>query len=415
MKFVGSFLFVIIICLILYAFAMFQGGFVSWFLFFSFLPIFVYQIGLLSYPIRFWKVTRTFATSKVCAGDDLHITIHMKRKLPFPLYYCVIEEAIPPTLMKIDQNKQKYIHLYDPKKRSIHRRFKRIIFPWFRRKIDISYVLNNVPRGEHQLHMIRVKTTDIFGFVMKENLFHIEDELLVYPANRAVRLTNEIASLEQGARPSSSFQWKQTNIVSGVREYVAGDKVSWIDWKQTARQQQMMTKEFEQEKSNYTLCVLDACQHENLNELAFDGSIELSLAFIKEIQKQSAPINFLPIGKQAKLFSLKERSENQVIEEHLARIHPSKAEAFSKRLLSLDIDRHTYALIVIVTTIIDQSLITVLKHMKKHTKSITIILIQSTINQTHQEEMMKQLQYEGIKCCLLTEKELVNDQVEVNI
>src|SRR5690625_2007248 len=90
-----------------YTYAMFQGGFVSWFLFFSLLPIWIYLIGLWIYPIHRWHVDRILAREHLQAGDSLKITINVKRKIPFPIFYCMLTEIIPPSLEREDVGFQK--------------------------------------------------------------------------------------------------------------------------------------------------------------------------------------------------------------------------------------------------------------------------------------------------------------------
>lgn len=411
-RFIGSFLFVVMFSLLLFSFAMFQGGFVSWFLFFSFLPIFLYQIGLLCYPIKRWQVTRSFQTSKVYAGDHVSVTIHIQRKFPYPLYYFMLEEMVPHTLKKMDHHADKYNYLHDPSKLLKNRRIKKVVFPWFKKNIDVRYELKHVPRGEHRLQDIRMKTTDIFGFIKKEHTFQVADELTVYPANRSIRWISEVSSVEQGATSATSFHIKQTNVVSSVREYVSGDKFSWIDWKQTARNQTMMTKEFEQEKSTEVLYVLDRCHHEQMNLLAFEAVVEISLAFMKEMQKQVSHADFLSLGVDQIRFSM----ENDAIQEHLMRVQPSQAHSFSKQLLSAHMDLGGYASIVIVTTNVDDSLIKAIRKINKQTKRVSIILIEPSSSLTlMKQKLLQQFEYDGIRICRLTEKELVSQPIEVNI
>ncbi len=44
---------------------MFQGGFVSWFLFYSFLPFGLYAVVVLLYPLKKWNVTRDEAAASI--------------------------------------------------------------------------------------------------------------------------------------------------------------------------------------------------------------------------------------------------------------------------------------------------------------------------------------------------------------
>lgn len=411
-QFIGHFLFVTMFGLLLFAFAMFEGGFVSWFLFFSFLPILLYQMGLLCYPVKRWQITRSFPSSRIYAGDHVSVTIRMQRKFPYPLYYFMVEERIPHTLKKVDHHAHKYNDLHDPSKLLKNRHFKKVIFPWFKKNFDVHYELKHVPRGEHLLQHIHIKTTDIFGFIKKEHTFEVVDELNVYPANRSIRLVSDLPSLEQGAASSASFHIKQTNVVSNVREYVAGDKFSWIDWKQTARNQMMMTKEFEQEKSTEVLYVLDRCHYEQMNLLAFEAVVEVSLAFMKDMKKQASHVELLSIGADRQRFPV----DIEAIQEHFMRVQPSQAHSFSKQLLTAHTDLGRYASIVIVTTNVDESLKEAIHKLNKQTKRVSIILIEPSSSLTSiKKKRLQQLEYEGVRICRLTEKELVHQPIEVNI
>lgn len=142
-----------------FSYAMFQGGFVSWFLFYAFLP-FVLYAGLFSlYPISAMQAVRETDRAQVNAGGTLNIKVTLTRRVPFPLMYMVIEDCLPETLEK----------LYGDQAAA-----KRLVFPWFKRKVTMSYRLSPVPRGEHHLHTVRVRTGDVLGLVEKEAYYEVK-------------------------------------------------------------------------------------------------------------------------------------------------------------------------------------------------------------------------------------------------
>src|SRR5699024_522466 len=112
---------IIILLLILFSFAMFQGGFTAWFLFLSFLPIFLYHLTLLLYPINKWQVTRELSRQRLEAGDQVIVNIVIQRKIPFPLYYCILEEVFPESLNKQDTRQEKYKQMSNPASLNIKR------------------------------------------------------------------------------------------------------------------------------------------------------------------------------------------------------------------------------------------------------------------------------------------------------
>ena len=53
-------------------------------------------------------------------------------------------------------------------------------------------------------------------------------------------------------------------MATGVRDYQAGDRVTWIHWKSFARTQNLMTKEFEDRQSEDILVLLDGRESESI-------------------------------------------------------------------------------------------------------------------------------------------------------
>src|SRR5699024_5411500 len=235
------------------------------------------------------------------------------------------------TLNMIDDREKKYRHLYDPSKLEVKRTEKRIVFPWFRRKIDISYKLDHMPRGEHILQGVRVRTSDIFGFIKKEHLFQVRQTVVVHPNVRPVILSERISSFQHGGSLSErTLHVKNTNVAVGTREYVPGDQLSWIHWKQTAKQNEMMTKEFELEKNTDTLLVLDGCYYEGINPLAFEAIVEMTLSLCESIHQQSSQVGLLTIGKEIIHFPLQhDQMHGRLTRAHLTAIGSTTTIPFS--------------------------------------------------------------------------------------
>ncbi|MEC3421551.1 DUF58 domain-containing protein, partial [Bacillus cereus] len=74
------------LCLVLtFVYAMFQGGFVSWFLFYSTIPIALYSLLLPFYALWDAEVRRITNQNGYVVGEQFISTITIKRKFPFPL------------------------------------------------------------------------------------------------------------------------------------------------------------------------------------------------------------------------------------------------------------------------------------------------------------------------------------------
>ncbi|WP_010529589.1 DUF58 domain-containing protein [Lentibacillus jeotgali] len=416
-RFAGKLSFVIFLLLLLFSFAMFQGGFVSWFLFFATLPILLYHLGLLFYPLKNWHVTRSLSRYVTRAGGRIEVKLRIKRSTPYPLYYCICEEIFPDTLQKADDYHERQRSLGNPKKMNIPRRNKKIVFPGFRRDIELSYIIDQIPRGEHQLQAVRVRTGDVFGIVTKEHVFYVDDRIVAMPNERPIRLTESINSYDQGSASSQSVHLKNTNVATGIREYMPGDKFSWIDWKQTAKKNTVITKEFEQEKSTSTLLILDACLNEGINEPAFETGIELTMSLLETVEKQTSQAGFMSIGEKTVYFPLhNDPGKHDWIRRYLTRIQPGGTVPFPVKLREEMMQITSGANMILVTTNLEDQFYDVIKKARQRTKNLVVVLIQASALISGQEQnMIQKLRAEGVVMNVLTEETLARKMIEVNV
>lgn len=411
------FLFMILLFGILFSYAMFEGGFVSWFLFYSFIPVFLYEMAFFLYPLKRWQMSRHFSHHVAHAGDNVRVTLHMKRFLPFPLYYTIFEEVFPDSMQKVNMQYDTYRYLNNANGLNVIRKLKRAVFPWFKRHLEETYVIEKIPRGRHNFQYLRVRISDIFGFIHKEYIFPVEDEVMVYPTTREIHMLGRMSAFDHGEQSAYSFRLKSSNIAIGTREYVPGDKFSWIDWKQTARKNELMTKEFEQEKSTDTMVVLNACHHNGFNLLAFEAAVEMAYSIVDSIYRDASKADFLSIGKENVHMSLLHDEAQMIgLREHLTKIEPVGTESFAAEAKKEVTQMGSGYVMVIVTTRVDEAFKNAMLQMTIRMKRIIIILIQGSSRIADVAyEQIRQMQSKGIIVNVLTEKELVQRAIGVNV
>ncbi|RFU64457.1 DUF58 domain-containing protein [Bacillus sp. V59.32b] len=266
-----------------FIFAMFQGGFVSWFIFYSFLPFVLYSIVLFVYPIQEFRVERVQGKKKFKTGERATVEITITRKTYFPLFYLLVEDKLPERLEQhIDGTKKK------------------MVFPWFKRRITLSYSLENMPRGEHSFQEIRLKTGDFLGLFDKEAFFELPGRLLVYPAYKELSYRQLDNLFDQGRAGTANRLQRENSIVSGIREYQPGDQLSWINWKATARKNDIMTKEFEEMKSHDIFLIVDESPAEE-----FEAMVTYAASFVHSISKKGIQIGFYRTGKSGEVLPVR--------------------------------------------------------------------------------------------------------------
>ncbi|MCG1024058.1 DUF58 domain-containing protein [Sutcliffiella horikoshii] len=300
----------LLLVVITFVYAMFQGGFVSWFLFISFLPFALYAFLVMIYPLQDFEVTRTINQEKYRAGDRLVGTITLRRTVPVPLAFLLVEEVLPNNLLFCQQTKQA----------------KRILFPWFKSTVTIQYALDRLPRGEHTLTGIRLVTGDFLGLVEKERVIELDRHFLVYPNYVEMTYRQHENKFDQGSTSSRMKMVRDTSMTVGVREYQPGDRFSWIDWKASARRNDIMTKEFEQQQSHDVMLFLDRSQ-----SASFESVVSYSAALTKAILKYGSQVGLVSVGEDRSIFSLRSGEEQFAgIYYHLAKIQPNCKRDFSK-------------------------------------------------------------------------------------
>ncbi|PMC33923.1 DUF58 domain-containing protein [Bacillus sp. UMB0899] len=292
-----------------FSYAMFQGGFVSWFLFYSFLPFAIYSFLLMIYPIRSFNVTRRINQDQFSVGQRLIGTITVKRSFPFPLFYLLVEDELSDKLLGVKR-------LEEPKK---------LFFPWFKKKVSFSYALLEMPRGEHYFRSVRLRTGDLFGLIEKEVSVEVENYFLVYPSTVDLVYRSNQKQYEQGAASTLTKYWQDSTMAVGVREYQPGDKFAWIDWKATARRDSIMTKEFEQMQSHDVVIFLDRTPSP-----LFETAVSYVASLIQAILKSGARVGFVSVGQQSQVFPMQlDEQHRRSMFYHLAKVDCDSQASFA--------------------------------------------------------------------------------------
>jgi uncharacterized protein (DUF58 family) len=247
----------LVIAFALLLFAIAQGGFLSWFLFYTFLPVALYLSVLLLYPFHSIVIERSMNNHQLFSGDTLHLQVHLKRRLTFPLFLISIYESPKGSLRNISTRAAG-------------------VMCWFSREVTIPLDLSNLPRGRHILENIVLKTGDPFGFFERSVQLDSKMVIYVYPKARVIS-ANELGLPNQAAEAFA--QEADLSNFSGIRAYHPSDRPSWMDWKSTARTNTLVTKQFEPERERYVSIVLVSRKQEA--DERFERAISYTASLVK--------------------------------------------------------------------------------------------------------------------------------------
>ncbi|MGM9920570.1 MAG: hypothetical protein ACI33O_04940, partial [Bhargavaea sp.] len=76
-----------------FAYAQFQGGVVSWTVFYMVLPFALYGIFLYIYPLRAVTAEREVSRREIAYGGSLQSAVRLGRRFMFPLLYISVKEV----------------------------------------------------------------------------------------------------------------------------------------------------------------------------------------------------------------------------------------------------------------------------------------------------------------------------------
>jgi len=362
----GKLLFSILLIALTFVYAMFQGGFVSWFLFYSFLPIGLYSLFFSIYPLALSEVKRSINKSEYTTGEKLVGVITINRKVAFPLLYLVVEEVLPPEFNgHIKQGKSKIV-----------------LFPWFKKFLRFEYEIPSIPRGEYFFSTIRLKTGDLFGLVEKEEVYTIHHRVLVYPKYYKMMYKQLENRFEQGMSSSKVNLQRDTTITIGIRDYKPGDRFSWIDWKSSARKNDIMTKEFEQQQSQDIMVFLDRTRSEQFEEV-----VSFTASLLRAIIKIGAQVSLVSVGEERSVYPLRSGEvQLQQLYYHLAKVKANSVVPFSQ-IIPLEFQKNNQpASYIFVTSSLDSEFVQVIERLSVRQAGIIVFITKESSNALSESE-----------------------------
>ncbi|PIC76841.1 hypothetical protein CSV74_09720 [Sporosarcina sp. P19] len=298
----GRFASVVAIGTVAYVFAKFQGGFVSWFIFYMLIPFVTYSVLLYLYPLRDLTVARYIEDRHVSRSGQVSIRVVLKRNFPFPLLYVILMD--------------RRVHA---KREKIERK---IMLLGFRRTYEHTYLLKDVQRGEYTLPTVEVEIVDFFNWIRKRKVFFIQNHFLVYPSVTDLVYESASNGTSEGQQLSAFMLAKDATTPSSIREYAPGDRMSWIHWKSFARTSKLMTKEFDEQRSEQHTLLLDCGISET-----FEDAVEFAASIVVSARENHAKLTLITASDQPKVFpSIQSAGQTRQALVHLAKIQPEDTQ-----------------------------------------------------------------------------------------
>jgi uncharacterized protein (DUF58 family) len=277
-----------------------------------------------------------FLPERLSNGDENKISLTLKNQYPFVTHLSLIEE-LPYQFQKRDFffNQQ----LQKNEEKSIH------------------YNLKPTERGVYLFGNVNVYASSPLQLATKKYVLGEEKELKCYPSFLKLREFNikafNNATVSYGSkkvrRIGNSLEFEQ------IKEYVSGDDIRTLNWKSTAKRNQLMVNQYAEEKSQSVYAVIDKgrAMQMHFNELSLlDYAVNATLAISNIILRKQDKAGMLSFSTKLEDWVVAERRNSQMslISEALHNIKTNFSESDFSTLYSVVKRKITHRSLLILFT-----------------------------------------------------------------
>lgn len=259
----------------------------TWFVLYVILFLVLLDIIILFFKNNHIKANRTMP-EKLSNGDENLIKISVTNNYPFKIYSTIIDE-IP--------------FQFQERNFKINREIEASA------KINHQYYLRPTERGEYNFGALNVYVKSSLKLVSRRYRFAKDNTVAVYPSYIQLKKYDLMAfsqnlfsyGIKKMRRIGHTIEFEQ------IKEYTQGDDIRTINWKATAKRQQLMVNQYQDEKSQNVYMVIDKGR---TMKMPFNGLTLLDYAI-----NTTLVLSNIIIKKQDKagMFTFSKKIENRVV------------------------------------------------------------------------------------------------------
>ena len=226
--------------------------------------ILIGAVGVLAFVVamvsRLWAalsieeltIDRDVSVNHAFQGDDIEVTFTIENRKPLPVPWLEISEYVPRGLLIEGRNEveQAYLGGAEMKISASLGGYERL---------KVKKKITALSRGTYRLGKSNLRSGDLFGLYPSEaSLEHTPWSIFVYPKIQAMTGFMLPARRPIGDSVFKERLWDDPSRPAGVREYQPGDPIKRIDWKVTARRDQMFVRQFDPSVSEHMVIFAEA-------------------------------------------------------------------------------------------------------------------------------------------------------------
>jgi len=225
----------------------------------------------------------------------------------------------------------------------------------------LSYHVIPRAKGDYQFGDIALRVWSPLGLFVHQDVIGATQRVRVFPDLKAVRRYELLARrgrLQEAGIRASRYRGRGTEFES-LRTYLPDDDSRHINWKATARRRQLITSQFEAERSQNVLLVLDAgrMMAGRVGEMTkLDYAINAALMSAYVAATMGDRVGLLAFTRGIRAYLPPRRGRGQVFRllRQLYRLEPELVESdYESAFRHLAVNQRRRSLIIVFTDLID--------------------------------------------------------------
>ena len=278
---------IIALFLLAFFFPMFYNA--TWYLFYILVTFTIIDVLLLFASGKTVTGSRNIP-EKLSNGDENEIIVYLHNKYTFPVWTKVIDE-IPFQFQKRNFEIKRKIDLQT--------------------KDSFKYILRPTERGEYLFGKLNIYVASPLRLISRRFMYEDNKMVPTYPSFIQLRKYDLMAfsnnlyqyGLKKIRRIGHTMEFEQ------IKEYVQGDDIRTINWKATAKRNELMVNQFQDEKSQNVYMVIDKGR---VMKMPFNGLSLLDYAINATLVLSNV---ILKKGDKAGMFAFSKKVENRIVAE----------------------------------------------------------------------------------------------------
>ena len=215
---------------------------------------------------------------------------------------------------------------------------------------EIEAMRRVVRRGVFGTGEVKMTTAAPLGFVRRERTAQVDSGIIVAP--RWVDLPT-FPILEPSSSPMEQLHERARTGAGqeyvGVRDYRAGDPARWVHWRSSARRDQLVVREFEQEVSTPISILVAGSDTGDAPDSAFEAVVSAAASVALYALATGHPVELFRPGPVGDVVQVSYPSKGQLLR-WLAQTEPVDASALGPASVALQRGRKRGTVVICSTT-----------------------------------------------------------------